>query len=90
MREEKDLRKDMWKGEQAKMIMNSPLIVDYFNEKRRVIMNNLETSKWNNKEEQEDLIRMLKVLANFEKDFKQHMRGGDKAKSLLNTLLNRG
>ena len=89
MRDEQKLRDDMWRGEQAKMILNSPLIVDYFESKRKVIMHNLETSRWDGKEEQYDLVRMLKLLGDFEKDFKREMKGGEKAHSLFKELFNR-
>jgi hypothetical protein len=90
MRDEAKLRNEAWRGEQAKMILNSSLVVEYFDKKRKVIMHNLETSRWDGKEEQYDLIRMLKLLGDFEKDFKREMKGGEKATSLLKELFNRG
>jgi len=89
LRDEQKLRDEMWRGEQAKMILNSPLIVDYFTNKRSVIMHNLETSRWDGKEEQYDLIRMLKLLGDFEKDFKREIKGGEKASSLFNEIMKR-
>lgn len=90
MRDEGKLRQEAWRGEQAKMILNSELVAGYFDKKRKVIMHNLETSRWDGKDEQYDLIRMLKLLGDFEKDFKQEIRGGEKANSLLKELLTRG
>lgn len=90
MRDEGKLRQEAWRGEQAKMILNSELIRDYFDNKRKVIMHNLETTRWDSKDEQYDLIRMLKLLGDFEKDFKQEIRSGDKANSLIKDILSRG
>ena len=89
MRDEQKLRQEAWRGEQAKMILNSELVVDYFEKKRKVIMHNLETSRWDGKEEQYDLIRMLKLLGDFEKDFKREIKGGEKANSLLKEIISR-
>ena len=90
MRDEEKLRNESWRGEQAKMILNSPLIVDYFERKREVIMHNLETTRWDSKDEQYDLIRMLKLLGDFEKDFNKEIKNGKKARSLLDDLFKRG
>ena len=90
MRDEGQLRQEAWRGEQAKMILNSELVVNYFENKRKVIMHNLETSRWDGKEEQYDLIRMLKLLGDFEKDFNREIKDGKKANSILKDLFNRG
>lgn len=83
---ESDLRNDVRRADQAKMVLNHPLVKSYFDEKRKTIMHNLETAHWSNKEEQDELIRMLRLLGDFEKDFIKHIRGGEKARSLLNKL----
>jgi len=88
MKDETKLRDEAWRGEQAKMILSNPLIVEYFDNARTGIMQKLEESEVNKRTERE-MVRMLKVLGNFERDFKKKIRTGYKAQTILNKLLKR-
>lgn len=79
------LRDEQWRGEQAKMILNNPLVIEYFENARGGIVEKLEISDMNENVEKE-LVRMLKVLSNFERDFKKKIRQGEKAQTLLERL----
>ena len=88
MKNEQELRKETQRAEQAKMILNNPLIVEYFSKKRETIMHNLTTCKhWKDTQERDALLNMLQCLGDFESDFNQRIRQGKKAKSILEKLL---
>ena len=86
MNDEQKLRADIQRAEKAKMVLNSPLVKEYFDKKRKTIMDNIATSAWDNPGEREELCRMLRLLNDFEKEFIKEIRGGEKAKSLLDKL----
>ena len=91
MKNQGDLERDMVRGEQAKRILNDPLIVEYFKQAELDILHNLKTCRhWENQQERDALLNMLQCHANFEKNFKQYMNQGKKAKSLLERLLSKG
>ena len=88
MKTEKELRKVTQRAEQAKMILNNPLIVEYFAQKREDIMINLSTCKyWTDPNERDALLNMLKCIHTFEKEFTEHIKDGKKALTLLERLL---
>lgn len=90
MREEKELHKDIQRGEKAEKLLKDPLIVEFFEEKRKTIVHNLATCKyWEKPEERDALLNMLRCLNDFEEEFSRHIRSGNKAKSLLKTLLDK-
>lgn len=90
MRQEHELRQDMHRAERAEKILKDPLVVEYFENKRKTIVHNLETCKhWKDPDERDALLNMLRCLGDFEKDFNQVIRHGVKAKSLLQQMLDR-
>ena len=71
------------RAEKAEAVLKNELVKEYFEFKRNAIMHNLSTSKWFKKKENEELIRMLRLLGDFEKEFKQHIREGEAARIKL-------
>jgi len=86
--EEGKHRKDINIGIAADKILNDPLVVEYFDNARRGIMEKLETSEFDAEAEKE-AIRMLKAFSHFERDFRKKINKGNKAKTLLDRLLQR-
>ena len=77
------LEEQVRRAEKAKAILNNELVKNYFDKKRNTIMHNLETAHWSNKDEQEELIRMLRLLGDFERDFQKYIAEGENAKTKL-------
>lgn len=50
------------------------------------VIENLRTSHWSNKDEREELYKMLRVIDDFREKFKRHIEGGKKAKTILEKL----
>lgn len=88
MKTEGEYRLEMNRGIEADKILNHPLVVEYFESRRKAIMHNLETCKhWSDTNERDGLLNMLQSFANFEKSFKQEIRNGKKAESKIKQLL---
>lgn len=86
--QERKLRDDVWRGQQAEIVLKSPLIVEYFDETRRGIMEQLGSSTLSDDTEK-DLILFLKAVNHFERDFKKKIQKGHKATSLIEKLFRR-
>ena len=85
---EGELRKQIGEGFEAKRILENPLVVEYFENARGGIMQRLQTADVDEEKERE-LVRMLKVLAHFERDFQKIIKSGNKAENLLAQLFKR-
>ena len=90
MREEKDLVADIQKAEQAKRIINDPMVKGALDRMRQTTFDNFRSSKWDNPEEREELYKMIRAIDAFEEEFKRQIDGGKKARSLLDKLLKKG
>jgi len=86
--EEAKLRQNIGIGFESQKILNNPLVVEYFENAKEGIMQKLQQTEVDEERERE-LVRMLKVLAHFEADFKKKIKAGNKANSLLKQLLER-
>ena len=88
MKEEHEYRQDIQKAQYAKEVLQNPLVIDYFESKRKTIMHNLETCKhWKDTDERDALLNMLHCLADFEKDFNHVIRTGKKAEMSIADLI---
>ena len=90
MRDEQKLHEDAVRGERAKQILNDKLVQDALKTMKENVYTNIQTSHFKDIEEREHLYKMLKAIDAFEKEFERHIRGGQKARSLLDKLLNKG
>ncbi len=75
-------------GHRAKQIYEDPVIVEVLGEMRQTLVNNLESSSWDNTKEREELYRMLKTLGAFKKAFEHRISQGKSAESRLAQLIN--
>ena len=87
MSTEQKLRDAEYRGHQAELVLKNPLVVEFFANQRETIMHNLGTCKyWKEPAERDALINMLQCMIKFEKEFNDHIRDGNNAKSKLAKL----
>lgn len=86
MKQKRELEQDIIRAEKAKQILNSDIVVEALTGMRETAYHNIRTSHFKAIEEREDLYKMLKAIDAFEEEFKRRIRGGQKAKSLLDKL----
>lgn len=87
MSEEGDLKKKSSRGEHASRILGDSLVQEALKGMRDTVFHNIETSNFKQADEREDLYKMLKAISAFERQFKDAINGGKKAKSRLMELL---
>jgi len=75
-------------GERADRLMKDPLIVEFFENEKELILEKLAESKMDEQRERE-LVLYLKATRRFERNFEEKIRKGNKAKTLLQQLLKR-
>lgn len=74
----------------AERLLNDPLLAETIQSMRDTVFDNWRTSKHNQADEQKALHNMIQVIDRFEAELKRKIRHGQKAKSLLEKLFNRG
>lgn len=87
MKDKKQLTKEMQDGERARQLLNDPMIVKALEEMRETVYHNIRTSHYSKMEEREDLYKMLRAIDAFEKQFKQKIDAGKKARSIYDRIM---
>jgi hypothetical protein len=90
LREEAELSEASVRGERAKQILNDKLVKGALTSMRESVYHNISTSHFKAVDEREDLYKMLQAITHFENEFKRHISGGKKARSMLDKLFNKG
>ena len=86
MNEEQRARDAINKGDAAERIMRDPAVISALDGMRQKVYHNIATSHHKQTEERETLYLMLKAIEGFEREFKDAINGGKKAKSRLANL----
>lgn len=86
MREEYKLKASADRGRRAAQILEDKIVQEALTNMRETVYHNIRTSKFTATEEREELYRMLKAIDGFEKELTVCIKGGQKAKSLLDKL----
>jgi hypothetical protein len=60
----------------AKMLLNHPLMREALSEMKETCFYNIETSRHDQEQEREDLYYMLRCISAFEAKFKQYIKDG--------------
>lgn len=81
-----DLYEEVSRGQEAKDILEKPLIQEFLTTIRDNLRNEFENSKALDKEGREEVWRMLKVVNEFERHFISIITTGEMAKQQLNLL----
>lgn len=87
MNDEQRARDAINKGDAAERIMRDPAVIAALDGMRQKVYHNIATSHYKQSEERETLYLMLKAIEGFEREFKDAINGGKKAKSRLLALL---
>lgn len=90
LKRKNDLALDAQRGERAKQLLKDPMINEALTNMRETVYHNIRTSHYSKADEREDLYKMLRAIDAFENEFTRIIRGGEKAKSLLDKLFNKG
>jgi len=88
--EEQRARDAINKGDAAERIMRDPAVISALDGMRQKVYHNIATSHHKQTEERETLYLMLKAIEGFEREFKDAINGGKKAKSRLLNLFKGG
>ena len=86
MKTDAELEREIAKGENAKRILEDPMVRGALDGMRDTVYHNIRTSHHSKVDEREDLYKMLRAIDAFEKEFTTYINGGKKAKSLLEKL----
>jgi hypothetical protein len=86
---ELELKDQVKRGERARQLLKDPMIQDFLKELRETIYHNIRTSHFKDKEEREDLYKILQVTDRFEGLFNRHINTGKLASSKLDQLKER-
>lgn len=89
MKPKDELARDIQQGERARQLLKDPMIADALSSMREAVYHNIRTSHYSKVDEREDLYKMLRAIDAFEEQFRLKIRGGEKAKSLLEKFFNR-
>ena len=87
---EREAQDKIRRGQHAERLLKDPLMVEVIDGMKRTVFHNIETSNYKDIDEREDLYKMLQAINAFEKDLKQRIQGGVKAKSVLEKLFSKG
>jgi len=88
MKDEKEIRRDIQRGMKAKQLLQEPMIKEFFETYQANIIDQLQSSQIDNEKEAE-LVRMLKVCAQFKGSFEKAIQKGEKSEGQLERLLNK-
>jgi hypothetical protein len=75
------------RADHAERILKDPLINEAFDAIRDNIFKKISVSSFGQKDEREDLYRMLRAVESFEGQFKKYINDGKLAKNRLKELL---
>ena len=89
MDSETDLREKVQRANQARVLLNDPLLQECLKDMRETVFYNIRTSHHDATEEREDLYRMLKAIDGFEREFTRRISDGKVAQSRLDQLINK-
>lgn len=79
----RELELAMQRAERARQLLGDPMIVEALQAMRETAYKNIESSSWRSRGEREELYRMLRTIAAFEKQFHKIITDGKAAKSKL-------
>jgi hypothetical protein len=86
--QERKYRQEMADGDKARQLLESPLMVEYYQTTKQIIMEQLGSGQIDSDKEKE-LIYFLKAVAYQERHFQKYIQKGSKARTLLERLLKR-
>ena len=83
---ELELKDQVRRAERARQLLKDPMIQEFLSELRESVYHNIRTSHYKDKEDREDLYKMLQVMDRFEGVFNRHINTGKIAQSKLDQL----
>jgi hypothetical protein len=89
MKSKDDLQQDINLAENAKRLLNDPLLSESLLNMRETLYHNIRTSSYKATDEREECYRMLKAVDAFESQLISKIKGGEKAQGLLEKMLNK-
>jgi len=89
LKDKRELEKRMKKGAHAQKLIDDPVIAEVLAKMKNTVYDNFMTSRFDAKEEREELYRQQQTIVRFEQELRDLIKGGRDAKTLWEKLFSK-